>query len=217
MHLWLPTNKATAGRKSSRFRPAYLLLSRSEIRKGPGLPRKSREKRGRIAQSINHSRHVRYLGVPGFDHTHTRALVSVVKMCGNHCGSGGIFEVEKSGNTWRRAESTISRVNAAGCTSSGVKPSPESPAASFRDGFESSSSLQRSAWTSPPPANLQCLCGIRQGRWNKEWRVSIRFPTGIQCRVPVDRNALKSDMQGRPFRLLPYTATVKLSSLRVTA
>jgi hypothetical protein len=49
-------------------------------------------------------RHLRYLGVPGFDHTHTRALVSVIKMCGNQCGGGGIFEVEKSGNTWRRAE-----------------------------------------------------------------------------------------------------------------
>ena len=42
--------------------------------------------------------HVRFLGVPGFDHTHTRALVSVMKMCGGDCGSGGIFEVEKSGS-----------------------------------------------------------------------------------------------------------------------
>jgi hypothetical protein len=51
-------------------------------------------------------RHVRYLGVPGFDHAHSRALVSVIKMCGNQCGGGGIFEVEKSGNTWRRADPT---------------------------------------------------------------------------------------------------------------
>lgn len=48
--------------------------------------------------------HVRFLGVPGFDETHTRALVSVVKMCGSFCGSGGIFEVEKTGRTWRRSE-----------------------------------------------------------------------------------------------------------------
>lgn len=48
-------------------------------------------------------RHVRFLGVPGFDRTHTRALVSVVKMCGRYCGSGGIFEVEKTGGTWRRS------------------------------------------------------------------------------------------------------------------
>ena len=49
-------------------------------------------------------RHVRFLGVPGFDRAHTHALVSVVKMCGSFCGSGGIFEVEKSGTTWRRSD-----------------------------------------------------------------------------------------------------------------
>lgn len=48
-------------------------------------------------------RHVRFLGVPGFDRTHTRALVSVVRMCGSFCGSGGIFEVQKIGGTWRRS------------------------------------------------------------------------------------------------------------------
>jgi hypothetical protein len=51
-------------------------------------------------------RHVRYLGVPVFDSTHTRALVSVVKKCGGFCGSGGIFEVEKTDGAWRRAEAT---------------------------------------------------------------------------------------------------------------
>src|SRR3954454_15713065 len=49
-------------------------------------------------------RHVRFLGVPGFDRGHTHALVSVVKMCGRYCGNGGIFEVEKAGGTWRRSE-----------------------------------------------------------------------------------------------------------------
>ena len=49
-------------------------------------------------------RHVRFLGVPGFDHSHTHALVSVVRMCGRYCGNGGIFEVEKAGGTWRRSE-----------------------------------------------------------------------------------------------------------------
>jgi hypothetical protein len=48
-------------------------------------------------------RHVRFLGVPGFDHAHTHALVSVIKMCGNFCGSGGIFAVEKTGASWQRA------------------------------------------------------------------------------------------------------------------
>jgi hypothetical protein len=47
--------------------------------------------------------HVRTLGVPGFNRAHTRALVSVIKSCGGFCGSGGIFEVEKAGSTWRRA------------------------------------------------------------------------------------------------------------------
>lgn len=51
-------------------------------------------------------RHVRFLGVPGTNQSHTRALVSVVRMCGSYCGSGGIFEVEKTGGTWRRADTT---------------------------------------------------------------------------------------------------------------
>jgi hypothetical protein len=51
-------------------------------------------------------KHVRFLGVPGVDHTRRRALVSVIKMCGGFCGSGGIFEVEKAGGTWQRTEAT---------------------------------------------------------------------------------------------------------------
>lgn len=51
-------------------------------------------------------RHIRFLGAPGFDHTHTRALVSVIRKCGDHCGSGGIFVVEKTAGTWRRSEVT---------------------------------------------------------------------------------------------------------------
>lgn len=51
-------------------------------------------------------RHVRFLGVPGFDHAHTHALVSVVKMCGRYCGNGGIFEVENKGGAWRRSDAS---------------------------------------------------------------------------------------------------------------
>jgi hypothetical protein len=51
-------------------------------------------------------RHVRFLGVPGFDRTHIRALVSVIKNCGGFCGSGGIFAVEKTGGTWQRSATT---------------------------------------------------------------------------------------------------------------
>jgi hypothetical protein len=47
-------------------------------------------------------KHVRFLGVPGFDASHTHALVSVIRNCGGFCGSGGIFEAEKSGATWKR-------------------------------------------------------------------------------------------------------------------
>ena len=51
-------------------------------------------------------RHVRFLGVPGLDRAHTHALVSVIKNCGGFCGSGGIFAVEKSGDSWKRSETT---------------------------------------------------------------------------------------------------------------
>jgi len=57
-------------------------------------------------ESYKPLRYVRFLGVPGFDDTHSRALVSVIKSCGGFCGSGGIFAVEKTGSTWKRAETT---------------------------------------------------------------------------------------------------------------
>ena len=51
-------------------------------------------------------RHVRFLGVPGFDRSHTHALISVIRNCGGFCGSGGIFAVEKHGNSWVRSDTT---------------------------------------------------------------------------------------------------------------
>jgi hypothetical protein len=51
-------------------------------------------------------RHIRFLGVPGFDRSHTHALVSVIKNCGGFCGTGGIFVVEKSGAAWKRSDTT---------------------------------------------------------------------------------------------------------------
>ena len=57
-------------------------------------------------ESYKQFRYVRFLGVPGFDDTHARALVSIIKSCGGFCGSGGIFAVEKSGKTWKRSETT---------------------------------------------------------------------------------------------------------------
>jgi hypothetical protein len=57
-------------------------------------------------KSYKQLRYVRLLGVPGFDHAHDRALVSVIKSCGHLCGSGGIFAVEKTGGTWQRSITT---------------------------------------------------------------------------------------------------------------
>jgi hypothetical protein len=51
-------------------------------------------------------RYVRLLGVPGFNQAHTRALVSVIKSCGDFCGSGGIFAVEKKNGAWQRSATT---------------------------------------------------------------------------------------------------------------
>jgi hypothetical protein len=52
-------------------------------------------------------RYVRFLGVPGFNHAHTRALVSVIKSCApGNCGSGGIFAVEKTEGKWQRSPAT---------------------------------------------------------------------------------------------------------------
>lgn len=57
-------------------------------------------------EGLKQVRHVRFLGVQGFDHAHTRALVSVLRKCGDFCGSGGIFVVERTGGMWRQTETT---------------------------------------------------------------------------------------------------------------
>ena len=95
-HNWEKKFTITAG---------YLLLPGSEIAKVQDCIASS-VKSATACQVYGSLRHLRYLGVPGFDRTHTRALVSVMKVCGNQCGSGGIFEVEKAGNTWKRSETT---------------------------------------------------------------------------------------------------------------
>jgi hypothetical protein len=63
----------------------------------------SHDKTSSACAPYSQIRHVRVLGVPGFDATHTHALVSVIKSCGGFCGSGGIFEVEKAGDSWQRS------------------------------------------------------------------------------------------------------------------
>lgn len=102
---------AAANRKSRRWEKkfvipgGYRLIPRSEA----SVVQTCIETHGQDATrcgTYKDIRHVRFLGMPGFDHAHTRALVSVVKMCGGFCGSGGIFEVERKGSTWRRSEPT---------------------------------------------------------------------------------------------------------------
>jgi hypothetical protein len=83
----------------------FMVLSRSESAKAQDCIA-SKGKSGTNCDVYRSLRHVRYLGVPGFDLTHTRALVSVIKMCGNQCGGGGVFEVKKAGTTWIRSEPT---------------------------------------------------------------------------------------------------------------
>jgi hypothetical protein len=61
---------------------------------------------GEQCKDYKQMRYVRFLGVPGFNHAHTRALVSVIKSCGHLCGSGGIFAVEKTAGTWQRSHTT---------------------------------------------------------------------------------------------------------------
>src|ERR1700722_14176092 len=61
---------------------------------------------GAPCEDYKQLRYARLLGVPGFNHAHTRALVSVIKSCGDFCGSGGIFAVEKTNGTWQRSQTT---------------------------------------------------------------------------------------------------------------
>jgi hypothetical protein len=80
----------------------YRLLSREEVTQAQACLENHTQNAAQC-ESYKQLKHVRFLGVPGLDHSHTRALVSVIKMCGEFCGSGGIFEVEKVGGTWRRS------------------------------------------------------------------------------------------------------------------
>jgi hypothetical protein len=80
----------------------YVLLSATEAGKAESCIETHGE--GADCSPYRTVKHVRYLGVPGFDHAHAKALVSIVKKCGKYCGSGGIFVVEKTGGSWRRAE-----------------------------------------------------------------------------------------------------------------
>ncbi len=80
----------------------YRLLSTSEV----AIARQCRLEKDVTSQQCKpyaDLKTIRLLGVPGFDQAHSRALVSVIKSCGHLCGSGGIFAVEKVGDSWIRS------------------------------------------------------------------------------------------------------------------
>jgi hypothetical protein len=83
----------------------YRLLPQSELARAQTCVA-THARGGAACQDYKQLRYVRLLGVPGFNHVHTRALVSVIKSCGYFCGSGGIFAVEKMGGTWQRSVTT---------------------------------------------------------------------------------------------------------------
>jgi len=83
----------------------YTVLSADDTAEAQACLQTHGQDRARCA-AYKQVRHLRFLGVPGFDASHTHALVSVIKSCGGFCGNGGIFEVEKAGGTWKRAETT---------------------------------------------------------------------------------------------------------------
>ncbi len=83
----------------------YRLLSASELARAQTCL-EIHARGGAPCEGYNQLRYVRLLGVPGFNHAHTRALVSVIKSCGHFCGSGGIFAVEKTRGTWQRSATT---------------------------------------------------------------------------------------------------------------
>jgi len=100
-----------ANRQSHRWEPKFTipqgfrLLDPSEVAQAQNCIAAHGHDKAKCA-GFEQVRHIRFLGVPGFDRGHTHALVSVIKNCGADCGSGGIFEVEKAGGGWQRSAST---------------------------------------------------------------------------------------------------------------
>jgi hypothetical protein len=83
----------------------YRLLSANEVRQAQTCLA-SHHPPDAACGNYQQVRYVRFLGVPGFDHEHRRALVSVIKSCGHLCGTGGIFAIEKTNGQWQRSPGT---------------------------------------------------------------------------------------------------------------
>lgn len=102
---------AAANQKSHRWQrrfaipQGYQLLSTPEVQQAEYCLDPHSQGAARCASYTN-LRHVRLLGIPGFDRNHTHALVSIAREFGTHRGTGGIFEVERTSSGWRRAASS---------------------------------------------------------------------------------------------------------------
>lgn len=83
----------------------YRLLSHDQAGRALGCLAASRAGMAGC-QDLEGVKHIRYLGMPGFNRDRTRALVSIIRMCGVQCGGGGIFVVEKEAEGWKRAPNT---------------------------------------------------------------------------------------------------------------
>lgn len=81
----------------------YSVLSGSELAEAQGCLT-SRAQNTSACAPYKDLKHVRILGVPGFNRDHTRALVSILIKCGPYCGTGGIFEARKENGVWKRAD-----------------------------------------------------------------------------------------------------------------
>jgi len=100
-----------ANRQSHRWEQKFSIAQGYRLLQGRGLTQAHACLATQVSDvaacaGYNQLKHVRYLGVPGFDHTRTHALVSVIKSCGGLCGSGGIFVVDKIHGRWQRSAPT---------------------------------------------------------------------------------------------------------------
>ena len=86
------------------LKQGYALLSRKETEAALRCVQQRGEGMG--CDKYHGLKVVRFLGMPGFNADHTRALVSVIKSCGSDCGSGGIFLARKTAAGWDHEDPT---------------------------------------------------------------------------------------------------------------
>jgi len=52
-------------------------------------------------------RFIRYLSVPGFNRSRTRALISTSRVCGGYCGNGGMAVYRRTDRSWQMGKSSF--------------------------------------------------------------------------------------------------------------